>query len=124
MLANLALQTIAHAIEVVLVTDSPEKLRPIPSDPHPFFSLTILETRTIRQTGAAKALGVEAARAPLVMFLEDHSFPDPGCAQAMLERHRQQEHGSPRVEDIVAYTDHVVTFSLGGIRALIDKKNS
>jgi len=90
-LANLALQTIAHAIEVVLVTDSPEKLRPIPSDPHPFFSLTILETRTIRQTGAAKALGVEAARAPLVMFLEDHSFPDPGCAQAMLERHRQQE---------------------------------
>jgi len=49
---------------------------------------------------------------------------NPAVIRSGEERHRQQEHGSPRVEDIVAYTDHVITFSLGGIRALIDKQNS
>ena len=37
--------------------------------------------------GEAKAAGVEAAGAPLVAFLEDHSYPDAGWAGALMARH-------------------------------------
>jgi AcrR family transcriptional regulator len=46
---------------------------------------------------------------------------NPAVIRRGEERHREQEHDHPRVDDIVAYTDHVITFSLGGIRALMNK---
>lgn len=39
--------------------------------------------------GAAKAAGVRAARAPLVVFMEDHSYPDPGWAEALIQAHER-----------------------------------
>lgn len=90
-LENLALQTIAQAMEIILVAESREELSPAIGDAHRFFSLNIVEAGDIRETGPAKALGVDAARAPLVMFLEDHSFPDPGCAEAMVARHEARK---------------------------------
>jgi GT2 family glycosyltransferase len=90
-MANLALQTIAPAMEIILVAESREALRPTLGNSHPFFSLRIVEALDIRETGQAKALGVEAARAPLVMFVEDHSFPTPDCAEAMVRRHAAQK---------------------------------
>jgi hypothetical protein len=35
--------------------------------------------------GNAKAAGVRAAKAPLVAFIEDHSYPDPGWAEALVK---------------------------------------
>lgn len=35
--------------------------------------------------GEASAAGVRAARAPVVVFAEDHCFPDPGWAAALLQ---------------------------------------
>jgi len=39
--------------------------------------------------GMAKAAGVKEAAAPLVAFLEDHSYPGRGWADALLAAHRQ-----------------------------------
>jgi len=36
-------------------------------------------------------------------------------------KHQERKHDHPRIEDIEAYTDHVITFSLGGIHAILDK---
>lgn len=89
-LENLALQTIAPAMEIILVTTTREELCHPVGDIHRFCSLKIVEAGDIRKTGLAKALGVAAAQAPLVMFLEDHSFPEPGCAEALVVRHQTQ----------------------------------
>ncbi len=37
---------------------------------------------------AARVAGVRAARAPIVAFVEDHSFPQPGWAAALIGAHR------------------------------------
>jgi hypothetical protein len=39
-------------------------------------------------TAAARAEGVRAARAPIVAFVEDHCFPQPGWAAALITAHR------------------------------------
>jgi hypothetical protein len=38
----------------------------------------------------ARAAGVRAATAPLVVFGETHSFPEPGWAEALMAAHRRQ----------------------------------
>ena len=40
-------------------------------------------------TAAARAAGVRAARAPIVAFVEDHCFPQPGWAAALIAAHRE-----------------------------------
>ena len=40
-------------------------------------------------TAAARAAGVRAARAPIVAFVEDHCFPQPGWAAALVAAHRE-----------------------------------
>lgn len=90
-LEALALQTIARTMEVILVAESPDGLQLAPGNARPFFSLRIVKALEICETGQAKALGVQAARAPLVMFLEDHSLPDPRCAEALVASHRARK---------------------------------
>jgi TetR/AcrR family transcriptional regulator, regulator of cefoperazone and chloramphenicol sensitivity len=48
---------------------------------------------------------------------------NPAVIRRGEERDREQDYNRPRVDDIAAYTDHVITFSLGGIRALMNKAN-
>ncbi len=42
-------------------------------------------------TTRARAEGVRAACAPVVAFVEDHAFPAPGWAEALMERHEDGE---------------------------------
>ena len=44
-----------------------------------------------RSHGDACAAGVRAARAPIVVFAEDHCFPEPGWAEALLEGYSAPE---------------------------------
>lgn len=48
---------------------------------------------------------------------------NPAVIRTGKERHRALEHDHPRIDDMAAFTDHVITFSLGGIRALMNKTN-
>ncbi len=41
--------------------------------------------------GEASAAGVRAARGPVVVFAEDHCFPEPGWAEALLEGYTSDE---------------------------------
>jgi hypothetical protein len=51
----------------------------------------VVEVGTMRSEGEAKAAGVRAARAPLVAFLEDHSFPERTCAESLIQAHRRDD---------------------------------
>lgn len=85
-------QTIGTEIECVLVTGDAEELRSAIREPELIESVQVVEMGSVDTEGAAKAAGVRAAQSPLVGFLEDHTFPDPRWAEALVSRHAQGEY--------------------------------
>jgi Glycosyltransferase like family 2 len=85
LLAALAAQTIAAEIEVVVVDTRPELGVPEPP--------AGLRVRTLPggslSFGEARAEAARAASAPIVAFLEDHCYPEPGWAAAVAAAYRE-----------------------------------
>ncbi len=87
LLKSLAAQTAASRIEIVFVAP-------------PGFSAAndpvlagvgghrAVEFEGFDSSAAARAAGVMAAQAPVVAFTEDHCFPEPGWAEALIDAHR------------------------------------
>ena len=83
-------QSVKEELEVVIVAPTAEVI--------PLDAPTLQGFRTVRvvpfeavasSTAAARAAGVRAARAPIVAFVEDHCFPQPGWAAALIAAHRK-----------------------------------
>ncbi len=49
----------------------------------------MVEVGEIKSTGRAIAAGVRQANAPVVTYAEEHSYPAPGWAEALINAHRQ-----------------------------------
>lgn len=81
-------QTLRSRIELILIVESKERLGLDPSMAEGFCNLQIIEVGKIRTVAHADAQGVLAASAPIVAFAEDHAFPEPGWAAALIEAHR------------------------------------
>jgi GT2 family glycosyltransferase len=77
----------AADIELILVTQSRERLSIDLSVGASLSGVQILELPDMKSIGQAKAAGVRAAQSPLVAFTEDHSFPEPCWAEALIEAH-------------------------------------
>lgn len=72
-----------HEMEVIVVDNASEDGTPEALRRRGDVRLVALD----RNLGAcAKALGVDEARAPVVLFLDDDSWPRPGCLERMLRR--------------------------------------
>jgi hypothetical protein len=54
-----------------------------------FHSYSVVETGPLLSTARARAAGVRAASAHIVAFAEDHSYPAPGWAEALIKRHQE-----------------------------------
>jgi GT2 family glycosyltransferase len=54
-----------------------------------FFQFRVVEVDKIRSIAQANAAGIRQASAPVVAFVEEHSYPDPSWAEALIEAHRQ-----------------------------------
>src|SRR6185295_6477622 len=81
----------AHAeLELVIVAPTAES---IPRDARVlqgFWDVVVVPFGDVAAAApAARAAGVRAARAPIVAFVEDHSFPQPGWAEALIAAHQQ-----------------------------------
>jgi hypothetical protein len=82
-------QTVAHRLEVILVTPSGVAV----AEPDPagdFASVRRVECGDLDQNSwlpRARAAGVRAATAPVVALGETHSFPEPEWAAALLAAH-------------------------------------
>jgi hypothetical protein len=88
-LRHLAIQNVAAQLEIVIVAPSAPDLVLDESDFRHFHSYSVIETGPIVSTAKARAAGVRAASAATVAFAEDHSFPGPGWAEALISRHRE-----------------------------------
>jgi hypothetical protein len=78
-------QTALADLEVVLVAPSLESLRLDEADVRVFPSFEVVEIGAVETTGAAVAAGVLAARAEWVAYCEEHSYPRPNWAEALIE---------------------------------------
>jgi glycosyltransferase involved in cell wall biosynthesis len=86
---HLQAQSVRDQLEVVIVAPSADKLGLDESELKDFLQFRVVEVGAIRSTGGAIAAGMLQAQAPVVAYAEEHSYPFPGWAEALIEAHRQ-----------------------------------
>lgn len=80
-------QTIRAQIELVMVTPAQIQFHPDPSQVSVFGSHQVIELEEFLFPGRAFASGISAARAPIVAYVEEHSFPEPTWAEVLVRAH-------------------------------------
>ena len=83
-------QTVQQDVELVLVSESLSKLA-IPDGAVDGFAAVLWVESTCKETlGEARAQGARQSSAPIIAFSEDHAFPEPEWAQAMIDAHQNK----------------------------------
>ena len=85
----LAAQTVRDQLEIVIVCPSERSLGLVEAELSRFHSVRVIEVGEVKTTSAARTAGIRAASAPLIALCEDHAFPEPGWAEALIKAHRQ-----------------------------------
>jgi len=86
-IAALGQQSLAGQMELVIVAEHPEAGLPA-SLLAPFGSVQVVARPTWTTMTEARVAGVLHARAPIVVLCEDHCFPAPGWADALVTAHQ------------------------------------
>jgi GT2 family glycosyltransferase len=88
-LSHLRGQTEAGKLELIVVAPTGAVTLEAPApELAGFHSVQLVEGDPRVSLAAARAAGVNAATAPVVTFAETHCFPEPRCAEKLIERHR------------------------------------
>jgi hypothetical protein len=85
---RLAAQTVREQLELIIVAPSEKDLGLVLSDLRCFQSVRVVEVGAIRSSGSAEASGLASTHAAVVAFAEDHSFPEPQWAEALIAAHQ------------------------------------
>lgn len=80
-------QTVADQIELVIVCPSKTGLGFDPTTLTEFAAVQVVEVGAVRSVAHGNSSGVRAATAPIVVFSEDHAFPEKTWAAALIKRH-------------------------------------
>ena len=86
---SLGAQSVCHRLEIIIVCRSKQTLRLIEQELERFHSSRVIEFGPIQTLAAPRAVAIRTARAPLVALGEDHAFPEPIWAEALIAAHRQ-----------------------------------
>ena len=86
---TLRAQTARDRLELVIVSPSDETLEPDAEQLRDFPEVRTVAIGDLVSTAQARAAGVRAASAPVVAFAEDHSFPEPEWAEALIRAHAE-----------------------------------
>jgi hypothetical protein len=84
---HLRAQTARRRLEVLIVAASAAGFDLAALGGSEFAACRIVEVGPITERGAAAARGLRAATSPIVGLIEDHSFPEPEWAEALLRAH-------------------------------------
>jgi len=85
---HLQRQSVKHLLEIIIVAPSASSLHPDESELGEFFRVQIVEAGSMTSIGSANTKGIRQATAPIVALAEDHAFPAPGWAEALIAAHR------------------------------------
>ncbi|HSG46622.1 MAG TPA: glycosyltransferase [Longimicrobiales bacterium] len=86
---HLGRQTVADQIELLICAPGADDFLVDADAVRSLHSVRVLEAGDLSMTGPVRARAVREARASVVAFTEDHSFPDPGWAEALLRAHAE-----------------------------------
>jgi len=84
----LAQQTVREEIELVLVLQTRVAVESDEVQLRSFGSYQLVRLTDFDDPGQAMSAGVRAARAPVVAYVEEHAFPEPDWAEALLRAHQ------------------------------------
>lgn len=84
---HLAAQDVADRMQLILVCREASDLEVPIEDTRSFGELTVFEVGPLQSTGEPRAQAVSAARGAITVFAEDHCFPQPGWARAIVAAH-------------------------------------
>ena len=84
-LDRLCAQTAREAIEIVVVDLAREEVPPLVTPPEA--PVEILRLPGVQEWAVARRAGLEQTSGPVVAFVEEHCFTEPGWAQALIEAH-------------------------------------
>lgn len=86
---HLRTQKVKDRLEIVLVAPSADGIGLDEKELSGFYQFSVVAVGHMRSTARARAAGVRKASAPVVAFAEDHAFPAPGWAEALINAHGQ-----------------------------------
>ena len=84
---HLHVQDIRDRIEIVIGVPSQEGLAPDREMLDGFWGWQVVEVGEIHNLGPVEAACMRAARGPVVVYVEEHSYPAPGWAAALVAAH-------------------------------------
>ncbi len=87
-IGHLRTQTGRHQLEIVIVSPSTEPVELDQDELACFHSMQLVKVDPGVSPAGARAAGIRGARAPVVVLAEDHSYPDPGWAEALIAAHQ------------------------------------
>jgi len=120
----------------VIVAPSGDRLEADEAALATFHSFQVVEVGEIKAVGEANAAGARRARAPVVAFVEEHSYPQQGWAEALIEAHREPwvavgpVVGNANGDSLVGWADFLVGYgpwldpARAGVRDVLPGHNS
>ncbi|HZI75825.1 MAG TPA: glycosyltransferase [Gemmatimonadales bacterium] len=81
-------QTVKARLELIILTPDQESLGLDESDVRGLATIRVLEAGPLHGFARARAVGIRAASAPIIVIGESHSYPDAGWAEALIEAHQ------------------------------------
>jgi hypothetical protein len=111
-----ARQSACAAIELVIVAPTAAGIDVDQTLVAGLAGVQLVRLDSLTPTGPARAAAIRAARAPVVAFGEEHCFPEPGWAQALIDAHREDyaavgpamHNANP--DTIVSWADFLVAY--------------
>lgn len=103
-LSHLRSQTAVEQMEIVIVTPSFQQTGLIESELTCFHSWRAVEIDGVMSVNSGFVEGIRHAKAPIVVLVENHAFPDENWAEVLIATHGQScaavapsiRHGNPR----------------------------
>ena len=135
-LRSLREQTVHDRIEIILVGPDPGSFDDLEAaETAGFAGKRTIAAGAILETERALGMGAALARAPVVALLENHVYPDPGWAAAILEAHRGPwaavgsviDNANP--DSATSWVEHLMSYGFhdssmpGGERARVSRNN-
>jgi hypothetical protein len=81
-------QTVPDRLELLIVCPDEKSLGMPKEEVDGFHSVHVISFGNLETTSQARAEAIRVAQAPVVVFAEDHAYPEPDYAEALIEAHR------------------------------------
>jgi glycosyltransferase involved in cell wall biosynthesis len=129
-------QTVKNRIELIIVAPENADVNPDLSVIGQFYGYRLIKIISFRSLGTAKAEGIRAASAPVIALIEEHVYPDPGWAEALISAHQAKwsvigpvvRNAEPHT--LMSWADFIITYGQwmepqsGGITSALPGHNS